>query len=174
MDETETETTEAPRVVTSIWPAVLLLVFAIFMFVVAQSYSSTSARFPSMVAFSMIILTVFDVWSRSNLPGTDIVETFGGTSFRRREMMHNPRFADQAECLGWIAGAFAAMAAIGILAASPIFCAAYVRLRGRNTLAASLSVGLGVLVFQFAVFEWALDYELYRGLFFTKGGVSAW
>jgi hypothetical protein len=35
-------------------------------------------------------------------------------------------------------------------------------------------VGLAVLAFQFLVFEWALDYELYRGLFFSKGGIGAW
>jgi hypothetical protein len=154
----DSQSTPAPRVVTSIWPAVLLLVFAVTMFLIARAYSSTSARFPVMVAGAMILLTVFDIWSRSRLPGAKTVETFGGTSFREREMMHNPSLGSQAECLCWIAGAFVMMAAVGILAASPIFCAAYV----------------GVLVFQFAVFEWALDYELYRGLFFTKGGVSAW
>lgn len=168
------ETPQAPRVVTSIWPAVLLLAFAVVMFVIARGYSATSARFPGMVAGAMIVLAVFDVWSRSKIPGAQVVETFGGTGFRQREMMHNPTFANQAECLGWVAGAFAMMATVGILAASPIFCAAYVRLRGKLTLAVSAGVGIGVLIFQFAVFEWALNYELYRGLFFTKGGVNAW
>ena len=170
----EIETTDAPRVVTSIWPAVLLLGFAILMFIVARSYGPTSARFPSMVAGAMIVLVIFDLWSRTRLPGAGIVETFGGTSFRMREMLHNPTLANQVECVGWIAGAFVLMAAVGILAASPIFCAAFVRLRGRRTLAVAASVGLGVLIFQLAVFEWALDYELYRGLQFTRGGVSAW
>jgi hypothetical protein len=170
----EPDTLPAPRIVTSIWPAVLLLAFAIVTFVVAQGYSATSARFPSMVAGAMIVLSVFDIWSRTNLPGANTVKTFGGTGFRQREMMHNPSLANQAACLGWIAGAFVMMAAVSILAASPIFCAAYVRFKGKRSLAVSVSVGIGVLIFQFAVFEWALNYELYRGLFFTKGGVSAW
>lgn len=165
---------EAPRAVTSIWPAVVLLALAVTAFVVARGYGPTSARFPTMVAGAMIVLTLFDLWSRTRLPGAGIVETFGGTDFRRREMMHNPRLADQAECVGWIALAFALMAAVGILAASPIFCAAFVRLRGRRTLTVAAAIGLGVLTFQLAVFEWALDYELYRGLAFTKGGVAAW
>ena len=170
----ETENTKAPYYVTSVWPAVVLLVFAIVMFITAQGYSSSSARFPSMVAATMIVLTIFDVWSRSSLPGAMIVETFGGTSFRQREMMHNPSFAGQVECVAWIATSFGLMATVGILAASPVFCIAFVRMRGRRSLAVSIGVGLGVLVFQYAIFEWALDYELYRGLFFTKGGVSAW
>lgn len=170
----DNETTEPPRAITSIWPAVLLLAFAISAFVVARGYSPVAARFPSMVAGAMIVLAALDLWSRTRLPGAGIVQTFGGTSFRRREMMHNPSLADQAECVGWIAAAFVLMAAAGILAAAPVFCAAFVRLRGRRSLALSAAVGLGVLIFLFAVFEWALAYELYRGLLFTKGGVSAW
>ena len=170
----ETDTSDAPRVVTSIWPAVLFLALATLAFVVASSYGPASARFPLMVAAVMIVLAIFDIWSRTRLPGATIVETFGGTSFENREMMHNPTLANQAECVGWVAGAFALMAAVGILAASPVFCAAFVRLRGGLSLTVAACVGLGVLIFQYAVFEWALDYELYQGLFFTKGGVSAW
>lgn len=166
--------TEAPKSITSIWPAVVLLVAAIVTFMVARTYPPTSARFPSLAAGAMIVLAIFDIWSRTTLPGAKIVETFGGTGFRRREMMHDPSFVEQAECVGWILLSFVLMAVIGILAASPVFCAAFVRLRGKRSLLTAAKVGVGVLAFQFAVFEWALDYELYRGLLFTKGGIAAW
>ncbi len=170
----DADTQDAPRAVTSIWPAVVLLGVAVAAWLTTRGYSPTSARFPGMVAAAMIVLALLDIWSRTSLPGARIVETFGGTSFRRREMMHNPTFLNQLECVGWIALAFALMAGVGILAASPIFCAAFVRLRGKRTLAVAGLVGLLVLGFQVAVFEWALDYELYRGLPFTKGGLKAW
>lgn len=170
----EPETTDAPRAVTSIWPAVLLLIFACVTFWVAQGYPKTAARFPSMVAGAMIVLALLDLWSRTTLLGAGAVKAFGGTGFERREMMHNPSFANQAECVGWIGAAFALMATVGILAASPIFAAAFVRFRGKRSVKVAGIVGLCVLVFQFGVFEWALDYELYRGLVFTRGGISAW
>ena len=170
----DTDTTGAPRAVTSIWPAVALLAFGIVAFVAARGYPATSARFPSMVAGALIVLAAFDIWSRSGLRGAGVVGTFSGASFRDREMMHNPSLAEQAICIAWVAGAFALMATIGIVPASAIFCAAFMRLRGRQTLALSAIVGLGVMAFLLAVFEWALDYELYRGLAFTEGGVSAW
>jgi len=172
MDETEIK--DAPRVVTSIWPAIVLLVLACVTFWVAQGYPKTAARFPTMVAGAMIVLSVLDLWSRTNLPGAGAVKTFGGTGFERREMMHNPSFANQAECVGWIVAAFVLMATVGILAASPIFAAAFVRFRGKRSFKVAGIVGLGVLAFQFGVFEWALDYELYRGLAVTPGGMSAW
>ncbi len=170
----ETDTSNAPHAVTSIWPALVLLVFAVVVFGVAWGYPPVAARFPTMVAGAMIVLALLDIWSRTTLPGARLVETFGGTGFRRREMMHNPSFANQAACIGWIAAGFALMATIGILAASALFCAAFVRLRGHRPLLVAALVGAVVLVFQVAVFEWALDYELYRGLFLTRGGISAW
>lgn len=164
----------APRSVTSIWPPVVLLVFAVAVLWIAWGYSATAARFPVMVAVAMIVLVILDIWSRTGLPGSGAVEAWGGTGFRRREMTHDPTLAEQAECVGWMVAAFALMAAVGILAASPIFAAAYVRLRGKRTLAVAGAVGLGVLAFQVGVFEWALDYELYRGLLFTDRGLAAW
>jgi hypothetical protein len=167
-------TPRIPRSITSVWPAVVLLVFACVVLVVAWGYPPVAARFPVMVAVAMIVLALLDVLSRTRLPGAGLIEIFGGTGFRRREMAHDPSFAEQAECVGWVAGCFMLMAALGILASSPIFCAAFVRLRGKRTLGVAILVGLIVLAFQYAVFEWALDYKLYRGLFVTRGGISAW
>lgn len=169
-----TETNPVPRAITSVWPAVLLLALAVVALTVAWGYPEVAARGPVMVAIAMIALTIFDVWSRTGLPGAGLIETFGGTGFRRREMTHDPSFAEQAAVLGWIALSFALMAAAGILAASPVFAAAFVRFRGKRSWTVAAIVGLAVLAFQFVVFEWALDYTLYRGLFVTEGGISAW
>ena len=51
--------TEAPRAVTSIWPPVVLLVFAVAVLVVAWGYPPVAARFPVMVAIAMIVLVIF-------------------------------------------------------------------------------------------------------------------
>lgn len=165
---------DAPRAVTSIWPAVILLLVSGAMLVWAQQYRPAAARFPSLVAGAMILLSALDLWSRTRLPGARVIETVWGTGFRNREMMHNPSFALQLQMILWVAACFAGMAVFGILAATPIFCAAYVRLQGGLSLRTAGLIGLGVLAFQVAVFEWGLDYELYRGLAFTKGGIAAW
>jgi len=163
-----------PRTITSVWPAVLLLAVAAGMFVWSRSYSETAARFPSIVAGVMVLLAGFDIWSRTRLPGAAAMTAFWGAGFSRREMDHDPPIRTQATILAWIAGCFVLMAAVGILAASPLFCAAYLRVQGRRSWRAALIAAAAVLLFQFAVFEWLLDYELYRGLPFTRGGIAAW
>jgi hypothetical protein len=166
--------TDAPRLVTSIWPAVLWLAVAIGMLAWSRTYGETAARFPSLVAGAMVALAVIDIWSRTDLPGRAAVQAFWGTGFARREMSHNPTFGEQLRLILWVAGGFAGMAVFGILVAAPVFCALYVWLHGRHSLLAAGYVGLGVVAFQYAIFEWLLDYELYRGVLLTKGGFAAW
>ncbi len=163
-----------PRTITSVWPALVLLVLAAAMFLWSRTYGATAAQFPSIVAGVMVVLCLFDAWSRTGLPGARTIETFGGTGFRRREMDHDPSLGRQLALVAWIAGCFVAMAVVGLLAAAPLFCAAFVALHGRRRIAVAALVGLIVFVFQFAVFEWLLDYDLYRGLPFSRGGIAAW
>ncbi|MDH3264810.1 MAG: tripartite tricarboxylate transporter TctB family protein, partial [Paracoccaceae bacterium] len=159
---------------TSVWPALVLLAVGVGMLVWAQSYSDTSARFPSLVSILLIVLALFDLWSRTRLPGQAAIAAFWGAGFGRREMNYDPPLSRQLAIIAWILACFAAMALVGLLASAPIFCAIFVRFRGGRPWREALSVGSVVVLFQFAVFEWLLEYELYRGLLFTRGGVAAW
>lgn len=163
-----------PRTITSIWPGVVLLAVGAGMLLWAQNYSPTSARFPSIVSLILIVLALLDIWSRTTLPGQSIVAAFGGTGFGRREMDYDPALRAQFAIIAWVLACFIAMAVVGIMASTPVFCAAFVRWRGGRSIRDALIVGAIVLVFQYSVFEWLLDYELYRGLLFTRGGLAAW
>lgn len=163
-----------PKAVTSIWPAVAVLAFAGVVCAVAQGYSETARRFPSIVALVLAVLAVFDIYGRTRLPGHDALNTFWGSGFSRREMTHDPGVRDEFAVLGWVVSAFAALAVLGILAGAPLFTLFYVWQRGGRPFAQAALIGLGVMAFEYGVFEWILDYELYRGLILAKGGLSAW
>ena len=79
-----------PRSVTSVFPALCVLLFAVGMLYWAQDYSPTARRFPSTVAAALILFAVIDLWSRTRLPGRRLISAFWGTEFNRREMAHNP------------------------------------------------------------------------------------
>jgi hypothetical protein len=171
---TEKPGNTAPRSVTSVWPALVVMAFGLGILLWAQNYSPTARRFPSVVAGIIVILGLIDLWSRLPLPGQNLIRDFWGTAFDRREMSHDPDFGDEVVMLFWVIAAFAGMAVVGVLVALPIFCLAFTRLKARRPLIQSIIVAVVVLGFEYTVFEWLLDYELYRGLLFSKGGFAKW
>lgn len=170
----EDKVLDAPKSVTSIWPAVVPLVVAVIIFAVAQNYSEIAKRFPTMVAISLGVLSIFDIYSRTNLPGQALVSAFWGSGFERREMAHNPKLRSEFSLLAWLVFAFGAMAVVGILVAVPLFVTLYVWLRSKRPIGQALITGLVLFGFEFVVFEWLLNYDLYRGLILTGEGFSAW
>ncbi len=165
---------ETPGSVKSIWPAVVILGFAAAIYIVAQGYSETARRFPSMVAISLMVLGAIDLYSRTGLPGRDAVNAFWGSGFDRREMVKVPPLGKELALFAWIAAAFLGMAIFGILIAAPLFVFLYVWRRSGRSVVMAFAAGFIVFAFEYAVFEWALDYTLYRGLILNGEGFSAW
>lgn len=165
---------EAPKSVRSIWPAVVIGVFAASALVVAGNYSEISGRFPTLVAGTLIVLALIDLYSRIDLPGRKVINSFWGSGFDRREMTHNPNLREELSLFAWVGVAFLGMAFLGILAAAPLFAFLFVWLRSRRTFLQAAAAGVTVFVFEYGVFEWALNYDLYRGLIFNGEGFSAW
>lgn len=170
----EAKNSPAPRAVTSPYPALFILAFAAGVLIWAQTYSEIARRFPTLVAGALVVLALIDLWSRTRLPGRRFIADFWGAEFDRREMTHDPTLRREAGLLAWILGCFAAMALVGVLVAMPLFCLLFTWLRSGRPLRLALLVAAIVLAFEFIVFEWLLDYELYRGLLFSGGGLSAW
>ena len=163
----------APSVV-SVWPALLVMALGAVGWIVAGGYAPEGRQFPRIVAAILVVLGAIDLWSRLDLPGRRVVADVWGASFRRREMPQVPPLRAELGLGLWVLGAFAGVALIGILPALPLFCLAFIRLRARRGLTEALVIAAGLFVFEIAVFEWLLDYELYRGLLFSKGGFSRW
>ena len=168
--------TESPpaRSVVSVWPPLAVSAGGVAIWIVSGTYSDEARQFPRIVAALLVVLGLFDGWSRVNLPGRALVSDIWGASFRRREMLTVPPLRQELVLTLWMAGAFAGMAVVGILVALPAFVFGYLRLHARRGTLFSAAVAGGFLAFEYAVFEWLLDYELYRGLLFTPGGLARW
>nr|WP_282960726.1 tripartite tricarboxylate transporter TctB family protein [Actibacterium sp. MT2.3-13A] len=152
----------------------VLLVFAIAILALSHDYSESARRMPRLVAGTLTVLALLDLYGRSSLPGHRQLNSFMGSGFEHREMRYRPPLGKELVVLGWVLAAFAAIALIGILIALPLFCLSYVLLQARRPVFEAVLVASIVLIFQFVVFELVLDYELYRGLLFSKGGLSQW
>jgi len=163
-----------PWAIRSVLAPLVLLALGVGLFIWSQNYNVTARRFPGAVSFLLALLAVIDLWCRTSLPGAAFMRAFWGADFSRREMTHNPKVTHEIAMVLWTVACVVGMATIGILATAPIFCAAFV------IFSAKLSPGVGVLTgalvfaFIYGVFEVILSYTLYRGLFFTTGGMAGW
>ncbi|SON57764.1 Tripartite tricarboxylate transporter TctB family protein [Hartmannibacter diazotrophicus] len=170
----EEEQRSIPDTVASIWPAVILLAIGCAVFFWSMDYGPISSRFPMITSGLLVILAFADLWSRSRLPGHVAVRIIGGAGFDNREMPQLPPLRRELLLIGWVLAAFAAMALFGALLALPLYCLAFVRFWAGRGWRQAIATALVVALFQFLVFELLLDYRLYRGLLFAKGGLSQW
>jgi len=179
MAETQTPATEpaappVPWAIRSIIVPLVLLGTALAFYMMAQGFNATARRFPGTVAMLLAVLALFDMYSRTTLPGARFVTAFWGADFTRREMVHNPPLGREIAMILWTIACVVGMAVVGILPTMPVFCAAFVMISAGLSLRAGVLSGALVFAFIYGVFELLLNYTLYRGLLFSEGGMAAW
>lgn len=163
-----------PWLIRSVIPALVLIALGIFLFYLSYGFRASAARFPSAVALLLIGFASIDLYCRTKLPGAVAMLDFWGADFSRREMATDPPLREELIQVAWVVGCLLLLAVIGILPAMAIYCASYVRFSGGLPWKGALMIGAGFLGFSVLVFEWGLNFQLYRGLLFSEGGVSAW
>lgn len=164
---------QVPWLIRSVVPPVVLMVVGALLLNTALGFQAEAGAFPVAVSTLLIVFAVFDAWCRTSLPGAEFMTAFWGAELTHREMPHDPPFKMEVIQIAWIVACGAGMAFVGILPTVAVYTAGYVWFAGR-TLRVALFSGLGTLACIYGVFELGLGYELYRGAFFTPGGMAAW
>lgn len=165
---------QVPWLIRSVVPSLVLIGLGLILFLLSLDFTGSAARFPAAVSLLLIGFSLVDLYCRTTLPGAVAMLDFWGADFKRREMATDPPLRDEIIQIGWVVGCVVLVALIGILPAMAIYCTAYIRFNAGLSWKAALLIGLGFLGFSVLVFEWGLNFELYRGLLFTDGGVGAW
>ena len=169
-----TDPMEVPHKVRSIWPPLLLLALSVGYTIWAQKYGDVPRLMPTIVGVATAILAVLDLLSRFDTRLGHFLKVTMGADFANREMTHDPSLRAEAAQIGWMVGCILAMLTIGILPTIPLFIAGYMRLSGGRPWVSCALSALIVLVFVTVVFEFLLDYQLYRGVLFDARGFGAW
>ena len=168
------EESKVPRAVRSVYPPLLLIGLAAAYVWWSQDYRAGPRLVPVIVGIGTMVLAAIDLVSRLDLPAAGAIRAYLGADFRNREMQHDPGLWDELAQFGWIAGCVATMLAIGFLPAVPLFVFLYMRVHGRLPLRICLIGAASVFVFVAVVFEFLLDYALYRGVLFDSDGFDSW
>jgi hypothetical protein len=149
-------------------PALGFLVFTLIYLSLAYSYEVDARAFPAGVAWVMLVLTLFDLISRSKtslgIALLRILNPAAETEGPARGVVMGPR--RQILAILWIFGFAILLYVIGILYAVPIYV--FVFMRFRSELSYVLSIGVAALTTLsiWLLFGVALRINFYQGVFF--------
>ena len=163
-----------PKSVISVYPALVVIGFSVLLLIWMRDYDGAALRLPQIVAASLLLLGAFDLWSRLPIAGRATIVDIWGASFERREMDHTPKITDEIAIFLWCFSCFLAVAVIGILPTAPLFCFFFICQKDKASWKTAMLVAILTLLFQYVIFEWLLDYKLYRGLLLSKEGFGKW
>lgn len=144
--------------------SVVVLLLTMTFLVTAYQYSAKGAAFPLIVGWVTLVLCALDL----------IACTRTAAGERLTAFLHRPRSGGEedrvslrreAAGIAWIGAAVGLIALVGFLAALPVYIFAFMKVCGRNSAARSALIACLTTVVIYAVFEWLLRYELYRGAF---------
>jgi hypothetical protein len=168
---TTSDDAKIPAIVQSIYPPLVLLVLAGLLMYWSFDYGETARRLPLLISSVTFGLIVLDLLSRFPSKVGELIHWTLGAGFQDREMMEDPHWRAELLQITWVAGCVACMAALGILATIPLFIFLYMLIQGKQPLFFSLLIATIVVVIVAIVFEFFLEYDLYRGMLFSNDGV---
>jgi hypothetical protein len=154
--------------VTTLYPPVLLLIASALLIYRASGYGETARQLPVLVASGTLVLVVLDILSRLGGKVGGLIRSALGAGFHDREMTTEPRWQSELTQLAWVGGSVTSIMLIGILPTVPAFIFMYMLIQGRQDVLSSAIVSLLVLFLVGVLFEFILDYELYKGLIFDR------
>lgn len=156
------------RIVSSIFPPLILLAVAGLLILFASDYGATARRLPLLIAVSTVGLLILDLLSRLQGNIGALIRSALGAGFENPEMTHNPQWRAEVLQLLWVTACVSSMVLVGFLPTIPVFIFLYMMLHGKQTVMLSILISIVIVSVVGFVFEWLLDYDLYRGILFDQ------
>lgn len=152
----------------SFFPPVVLALIAGTMTWWAFDFGDTARRLPILIGSGTLALIVLDFLSRFENATGRFLRAAIGADFSDPEMQHAPRWRAEVIQVSYLALILGGIVIFGFLATVPSCIFLYMLLQGKQSVLQSALVAIGVLVLIGTLFEFILDYNLYRGLLFDS------
>lgn len=160
-----------PAIIQSVYPPLLLMGLAGLLIYWSYDYGETARRLPLLVSSGIFVLIFLDLLSRFPSKISALIHWTLGAGFQDREMKHDPNWRDEIVQITWVAICLAGMALFGILATIPMFIFMYTRIQGKQKPWFSLLIAAIVVAMVGLIFEFFLEYDLYRGMLLNDDGI---
>ena len=149
-------------------PALVMVAITIGYLVIAYTYSVQARLFPVPVGWLMLLLLALDLVSRTKTPtGETLTRLLNPAAATEGEEERFPIFR-QLSAMFWVAFFTAALVLIGVMYAVPLYVFGSMRFHGKKSYLTSLIAAVCVTAFTWVLFAFALQVELYPGVFFSE------
>ena len=147
-----------------------LVVFALIagFLIWASTLDRASGLVPVLVGWLGVVLCGLDVIAHTPTRlGHLVGAVLSGTAhFEAAEEEDRAGGAREATAVLWMLGGLVLIVLLGFLVGAPLYIVAYMLVRGRKSLRASLAAALLTSLFIWLVFDYLMQYEVYRGILF--------
>lgn len=148
-------------------PLVLLLVI-LGVLVASFDYGSSERALPVLVAGATIVLLVLELLVQARTRAGRRIETLLAGKSMLPEPERAPLGKALVHALVWPGALTVLVVVTGLLPAVFIYVGASLRLAGLKPWTQSVAIAMTVTAVSWLLFEWAMSYELYRGMLWGR------
>lgn len=144
-----------------------LLVLSVVFLVWANQYDPRSRMVPALTGWLLVVLCGLDLIAATGTKaGRAVAAFFAGEVVAEPDAAPARPYRRTIIAAGWIAGFVLAVALFGFLPVIPVYVALFVILQGRMKAWQGLAAAVATTAFTGIVFEWLMQYSIYRGFLF--------
>jgi hypothetical protein len=160
----------APSLATRLAPALGVFACAVGFLVWTYAYTGRGHMLPALTGWILVILSALDIVAATPTRlGGGIAELFAGKVIGEAKAEAHGTLSRILMAAAWPGAFVAGVILFGFFLAIPVYVFAFMLLFGKKTLREALIAAATTTVFTLVVFEWLLNYEVFRGILF--GGI---
>jgi Tripartite tricarboxylate transporter TctB family len=160
----------APPVANRLVPALVMFACSVGFLVWTYAYTGRGHMMPALTGWMLVILSVLDIVATTPTRiGAGVARFFAGKVVGETKSKDHGTLARTLTAAAWPGAFVAGVVLFGFFVAIPVYVFLFMLLFGKLPLKLAIVWALATTAFTFVVFEWLLDYEVFRGVLF--GGI---
>jgi hypothetical protein len=157
-------------VATRLAPPLVVFACSIGFLIWAYTYEGRAEMMPALTGWFLVVMSFLDILANTGTRvGGAVAEFFSGKLTGEAKGEAHGSLGRTVQAMAWPGGFVAGIVLFGFFIAIPIYVFLFMLLFGKKSLRKAVTGALATTFFTLVVFEWLLDYEVFRGVLF--GGI---
>lgn len=148
-------------------PPVVVFAASLGFLVWAYTYEGRAEMMPALTGWFLVVMSFLDILAHTGTRvGDAVAEFFAGKLTGEGKSEAHGSLLRTLQAMAWPGFFVAGIIFFGFFVAIPVYVFLFMLLFGRKSLRAACIGALATTFFILVVFEWLLDYEVFRGVLF--------